>query len=85
MKMIYLEAGSGADQSVPDEMIKAVTGVCNIPVVVGGGIRSPLVAQEKVESGANVIVTGNYFEDEDNWETIKAFADAVHFKNPIEV
>ena len=85
MKLIYLEAGSGADQSVPDEMIKAVTRVCNVPVVVGGGIRSPLVAHEKVESGANVIVTGNYFEDENNWETIKEFADAVHFKNPIEV
>jgi len=85
MKMIYLEAGSGADQAIPDEMIKAVTRVCKVPVIVGGGIRSPLVAREKVESGANVIVTGNYFEDENNWETIKEFADAVHFKNPVEV
>ena len=85
MKLIYLEAGSGADQPVPDEMIKAVTDVCNVPVIVGGGIRSPFVAREKVDSGANIIVTGNYFEDEKNWDMIKDFANAVHFRDPIEV
>ncbi len=85
MKLIYLEAGSGADQPVPDEMIKAVADVCTVPVVVGGGIRSPFVAREKVDSGANIIVTGNYFEDENNWDMIKDFANAVHFRDPIEV
>ena len=53
--------------------------------MVGGGIRSPMVAREKVESGANIIVTGNYFEDEDNWDMVREFSSAVHFKNPIEV
>jgi len=85
MKLIYLEAGSGADQPVPDEMIKAVADVCTVPVIVGGGIRSPFVAREKVDSGANIIVTGNYFEDENNWDMVKDFANAVHFKDPIEV
>jgi len=85
MKLIYLEAGSGADQPVPDEMIKAVADVCTVPVIVGGGIRSPFVAREKVESGANIIVTGNYFEDENNWDMIQDFANAVHFKDSIEV
>jgi phosphoglycerol geranylgeranyltransferase len=85
MKLIYLEAGSGADQTVPDEMITAVAKTCTVPIIVGGGIRSPLVAREKVESGANIIVTGNYFEDEDNWDTLREFANAVHFKSPIEV
>ena len=85
MKLIYLEAGSGADQPVPDEMIKAVADVCTVPVIVGGGIRSPFVAREKVESGANIIVIGNYFEDENNWDMVKDFANAVHFKDPIEV
>ncbi len=85
MKLIYLEAGSGADQPVPDEMIKAVTDVCSIPVVVGGGIRSPMVAREKVDNGANIIVTGNYFEDYSNWEMIREFANAIHVKSPIEV
>ncbi|MCH7722409.1 MAG: geranylgeranylglyceryl/heptaprenylglyceryl phosphate synthase [Bacteroidetes bacterium] len=85
MKLIYLEAGSGADQPVPDEMIKAVADVCTVPVIVGGGIRSPFVAREKVDCGANIIVTGNYFEDENNWDMIQDFANAVHFKDPIEV
>jgi len=85
MKLIYLEAGSGADQPVPDEMINAIREVCSIPVVAGGGIRSPIVAREKVENGANIIVTGNYFEDDSNWEMIPEFANAVHFKSPIEV
>lgn len=85
MKLIYLEAGSGADQPVPDEMIKAVADVCTVPVIVGGGIRSPFVAREKVDSGANIIVIGNYFEDENNWDMVKDFANAVHFKDPIEV
>lgn len=85
MKLIYLEAGSGADQTVPDEMIKAVAKTCSIPVMVGGGIRSPMVAREKVENGANIIVTGNYFEDENNWDMLREFSNAVHFKNPIEV
>ena len=38
--MIYLEAGSGADVSVPDKMIKAVKKNISIPLIVGGGIRS---------------------------------------------
>ncbi len=85
MKLIYLEAGSGADMPVPDEMIKAVSETCTVPVIVGGGIRSPLVAREKVDSGANIIVTGNFFEDENNWDLVREFANAVHFKDIIEV
>lgn len=85
MNLIYLEAGSGADKPVPDEMIKAVAGEVSIPVVVGGGITSPNIARQKVESGANIIVTGNYFENENNWDMIKDFAGAVHFKDTIEV
>jgi putative glycerol-1-phosphate prenyltransferase len=85
MKFIYLEAGSGADNSVPDEMIRAVSSVCKIPVIVGGGIKSPHAARKKVEYGAKIIVTGNFFEDEINWDMIKDFADAVHIKKPVMV
>jgi putative glycerol-1-phosphate prenyltransferase len=85
MKLIYLEAGSGADNSVPNEMVKAVSDQCTIPVVVGGGIRTPQVAREKVENGASIIVTGNYFEDENNWDLIKDFASAVHIKQGLLV
>ena len=85
MKLIYLEAGSGARDSVPDEMIKAVSENCSVPVIVGGGIRNPQTARNKVENGASIIVTGNFFEDENNWDMIKDFASAVHHKLPIEV
>ncbi len=85
MKLIYLEAGSGADKPVPDEMVKAVVDVCSVPVVVGGGIKNPQTARSKVDNGARIIVTGNFFENENNWDLIKDFAGAVHFKDPIEV
>lgn len=85
MKMVYLEAGSGAEQTVPDEMIKLVSSSLDIPVIVGGGIKDSRTARAKVESGAKVIVTGNFFEDENNWDRIKEFADAVHIKKGIVV
>jgi len=85
MKFIYLEAGSGAQDSVPDEMVKAVSEECSIPIIVGGGIRNPQTARRKVDNGASIIVTGNFFEDESNWDMIKNFASAIHNKLPIEV
>ena len=85
MKFIYLEAGSGAQESVPDQMIKAVSKECSVPVIVGGGIRTPQTARRKVENGASIIVTGNFFEDENNWDLIKDFASAIHYKLPVEV
>ncbi len=85
MKLIYLEAGSGAQISVPEKVIKAVAGQCSVPIIVGGGITSPESVRQKMESGANIIVTGNFFEDENNWEIIKDFASAVHTKLPITV
>ena len=85
MKLIYLEAGSGAQDSVPDEMVKAVSGECSVPVIVGGGIRTPQSAKKKVENGASIIVTGNFFEDENNWDMIRDFANAIHYKLPVEV
>lgn len=83
MKLIYLEAGSGAQQTVPNEMVKAVSSICTVPVIVGGGIKSPKTAKEKVDNGAKIIVTGNFFENENNWSLIKEFAAAVHKKIPI--
>lgn len=85
MKMIYLEAGSGAEKSVPDKMVKEVCNQCSVPVIVGGGIRTPAEARAKVENGASVIVTGNFFENENNWDLIKDFASAVHIKQSILV
>jgi phosphoglycerol geranylgeranyltransferase len=85
MKLIYLEAGSGAQQTVPNEMVKAVSSICSVPIIVGGGIKTPKAAMEKVDNGAKIIVTGNFFENENNWSLIKEFAEAVHKKIPISV
>lgn len=85
MKLVYLEAGSGAQQTVPNEMVKAVSSICSIPVIAGGGIKTPKSAREKVDNGAKIIVTGNFFEEENNWDLIKEFADAIHKKIPVRI
>jgi phosphoglycerol geranylgeranyltransferase len=78
LKMIYLEAGSGALQSVPDEMINKVTHSSSLPVIVGGGIRTPEEARKKVAAGASFIVTGTINEQNTNSSVIKEFAEAIH-------
>ncbi len=80
MQFIYLEGGSGAENPVPDEMVKMVSENCSIPVIVGGGIKDPETARRKVENGAKVLVIGNYLEDEKNWRMLIKFSDAVHLK-----
>lgn len=64
MKIIYLETGSGADSSVPDEMVRMVAEYISLPLIVGGGIRNPETARAKVEAGASFVVTGSLVEDD---------------------
>ncbi|MCE1187693.1 MAG: geranylgeranylglyceryl/heptaprenylglyceryl phosphate synthase [Ignavibacteria bacterium] len=80
LKIIYLEAGSGAEASVPIEMVRKVTSVCTVPVIVGGGIRDTKSVTDFVNAGAKCIVTGNLFEDESRWGELEDFARAVHIK-----
>ncbi|MFA6468860.1 MAG: geranylgeranylglyceryl/heptaprenylglyceryl phosphate synthase [Bacteroidota bacterium] len=79
-KMIYLEAGSGAEQSVPDEIIAAVSNYCSVPLIVGGGLRTPEEAHKKVRAGAQFIVTGTVLEKNSNASLVKEFAAAIHSK-----
>ncbi len=78
MRLLYLEGGSGASESVPDALIAAVAGVVSLPLIVGGGIRTPEDAARKVRAGASLIVIGNHFEDHSQADQIGAFARAVH-------
>lgn len=80
MKLIYLEAGSGADQAVPDNMIQAVSSAVSIPVIVGGGITQPRIAQEKVKAGASFIVTGDVLEKNKDNDLIIDFCKIIHHK-----
>lgn len=59
---VYLEAGSGAEKPVPVEMVKEVKKNLDIPLIVGGGIRTPEAAKEIIKAGADVIVTGTIIE-----------------------
>jgi putative glycerol-1-phosphate prenyltransferase len=62
LKSIYMEAGSGARNCISVEMLQAVKKAVSIPVIVGGGIRTPEQAEELTEAGANMIVVGNILE-----------------------
>lgn len=75
-KLIYLEAGSGAQKHVDSEMIKAVKENINIPLVVGGGIRNEESLKKICQAGADIIVVGTAFED--NNSLIERFSKIVH-------
>ena len=78
MKFFYLEAGSGAPEPVKNEMITAVKENINIPLIVGGGIRSSSTAHEKALAGADIIVTGTTFEKDKNVErTLREIIKAI--------
>lgn len=62
MDYVYLEAGSGAPEPVPAEIIRQVRSRVGLPVIVGGGIRDAAAARRVVEAGADVFVTGNVLE-----------------------
>jgi len=63
MRFIYLEAGSGAKNPVPPDMIKTVRHYVDVPMIVGGGIRSREQALAAASAGADIIVTGNVVEE----------------------
>jgi len=65
MHFLYLEGGSGAKDPVPPEMIRAVKHYVDIPLIVGGGIRTREQALAAASAGANIIVTGNVIETGD--------------------
>jgi phosphoglycerol geranylgeranyltransferase len=77
MSLIYLEAGSGAPNSVPPEMIRCVRQYVDIPIVCGGGIRDAAAAREKIEAGANIIVTGNLLKAKNGVDLMRQIAKTV--------
>lgn len=62
LKLIFMDAGSGATKPISAEMIAAVRGAVSIPLIIGGGIRSADKVEENLKAGADVIVMGNAFE-----------------------
>jgi phosphoglycerol geranylgeranyltransferase len=76
MKLIYMDAGSGAKRPIPEEMIHKVATHIEAPLIIGGGILEPEKAYINCKAGADVIVVGNAIEK--NTSLIKEMADAVH-------
>jgi putative glycerol-1-phosphate prenyltransferase len=66
-RLIYLEAGSGARESVNTEMIAEVRSRVSIPLVVGGGIQTPEQIRETYRAGADIIVVGSAIENGDSY------------------
>jgi phosphoglycerol geranylgeranyltransferase len=76
MKVIYMDAGSGAQKPIPAEMIKRVAQQIDIPLIIGGGITTTEKAIENCHAGADVIVIGNVLEKK--LDLMLSLSNAIH-------
>lgn len=79
MRVIYLEAGSGAENHIPPEFVMKVKKLTDLIVIVGGGIRTAEDAKQMKEAGADIIITGTVVEESsDVYAKIKELTDVIH-------
>lgn len=83
MKLIYMDAGSGAKHPITEEMIAAVSANISVPLFVGGGIVDAEKAYLNCKAGADVIVVGNAIEKDP--AIIVDLSQAVHTMNTVQV
>ena len=76
LKLIYMDAGSGAQNCISKSMIKLVSSNIDIPLIIGGGINTPEKAIAACKSGADIIVVGNAVEKDAS--LIEIMAKAIH-------
>jgi phosphoglycerol geranylgeranyltransferase len=76
LRTIYMDTGSGAECTVAPEMIAVVRATVDLPIIIGGGIRTTEQARRLCEAGADVLVVGTAFEEDP--EHIFAMSEAVH-------
>lgn len=76
MKLIYMDAGSGARKPITEEMIAMVSHHIEVPLIIGGGIRDAEKAYRNCKAGADVIVVGNAIEKDAS--LIRDMATAIH-------
>ncbi|NJC27347.1 geranylgeranylglyceryl/heptaprenylglyceryl phosphate synthase [Neolewinella antarctica] len=67
MKLIYMDAGSGALNPISPDLIASVRNEIDLPLIIGGGIRTPERAAAALEAGADMIVVGNGLERNSDW------------------
>ncbi|MEW5702045.1 MAG: geranylgeranylglyceryl/heptaprenylglyceryl phosphate synthase [Candidatus Zixiibacteriota bacterium] len=75
---VYLEAGSGAARSIAPDVIAAVRAQIAIPLIVGGGIKTPAACRDAVEAGADFVVVGTALERDRSVELLRALVNAAH-------
>lgn len=85
MQMIFLEAGSGARNSVPEVLIESVAEYVDIPMIVGGGIKDPEDVEKKIRAGASFVVVGHRFESGCGLDLLREFSEAAHPLQQVEV
>ena len=76
MSVIYLEAGSGAKNRVPNEVVEVVSKESQLGIIVGGGIESPDAASELAQAGASFVVVGSAIEN--SIDSMIDFSAAIH-------
>lgn len=79
LKLIFMDAGSGAQYTIPEEMISFVKQSIEVPLIIGGGVRDAKKLNSVFEAGADIVVVGNRFEE--NPELIKNFTEVVKKQN----
>lgn len=62
LECLFLDAGSGAEQPIPEQMITAVRANVDMPLIVGGGMKSPEQVARAVRAGADIVVVGNVLQ-----------------------
>jgi len=67
MKLIYLEAGSGAKHPITEDIISSVKQELKIPLIVGGGIRNKEQLSKAYQAGGDVVVIGTAFEEDESF------------------
>ena len=83
MKIIYMDAGSGAEKPVPGKMIKKVSNTIESPLIIGGGLNSIEKITTAIRSGADTIVVGNGIED--NQQLLVEIADYLQKENSLKI
>ena len=85
MRFVILESGSGAPSPVPAKIVSAIREMCNLNIVIAGGVKTPEQAQALIKAGANCIHIGTKIEEEnDPLEKIQKFSKAIHTKIEIK-
>lgn len=81
LKLIYMDGGSGAKKSISSEMIASVSKHVDLPVIIGGGIRTVEDAERVWDAGADILVIGNALEETESFDLMENVAASKSLRN----